>query len=179
MAEFALLGYNGSLPEIDKGDDIYVVNEISGELWRVQVKGATVQQSGGSRYQVIVLERQIRIAPSDIAPDLHFVFALRQGKRWRFIVVSRAGLKERIDKSQAQNKKLGSLNKSSGRRSLSFTFLKENPDKVSKRWTDCLDMWDEWPYTDHEKAAAEHKDYSSDTSKSESVSSEIQSNALR
>ena len=52
MAELALLGYNVSLPEVDKGDDVFVVNDDTGQLWRLQVKGATPQKSGG-KYQVV------------------------------------------------------------------------------------------------------------------------------
>lgn len=41
MSEFLLRGWNVAIPEIDIGDDIYVVHDGSGSLKRVQVKSAT------------------------------------------------------------------------------------------------------------------------------------------
>src|SRR4051794_38172880 len=40
MSEFLLRGYNVAVPEIDVGDDIYVVEDQNGNLRRVQVKSA-------------------------------------------------------------------------------------------------------------------------------------------
>ena len=38
MSEFLLRGWNVAIPEIDIGDDIFVVQDESGTLRRVQVK---------------------------------------------------------------------------------------------------------------------------------------------
>ena len=40
MAEFLLRGYNVAMPEVDVGDDIFVVADREGTLWRIQVKTA-------------------------------------------------------------------------------------------------------------------------------------------
>ncbi|MEX2175630.1 MAG: hypothetical protein WD872_14800 [Pirellulaceae bacterium] len=152
MAEFALLGYNVALPEIDKGDDIYVVNDASGKLWRVQVKSATVQRIRGEGFQVRILESQITTAPVNGAPDLHFVFALRQIERWRFIVMSRSTLKNYIDEKESQGKPFGHLD-DTGRRALGLTFQHNNPNEIlcsATSWTQHLSSWEqEWPYLDH------------------------------
>ncbi|UUO08694.1 hypothetical protein M4951_10325 [Blastopirellula sp. J2-11] len=39
MSEFCIRGYNVAMPEIDIGDDVFVVNDTSGAYWRIQVKG--------------------------------------------------------------------------------------------------------------------------------------------
>jgi hypothetical protein len=41
MAELLWRGWNVALPEVDVGEDVFVVKDESGELWRVQVKTAT------------------------------------------------------------------------------------------------------------------------------------------
>jgi hypothetical protein len=40
MAEFLLRGYNVAMPEVDVGDDIFVVNDGVERLWRIQEKTA-------------------------------------------------------------------------------------------------------------------------------------------
>ncbi len=41
MSEFLMLGWNVAIPEVDIGDDIFVVQDNSGTLRRVQVKTST------------------------------------------------------------------------------------------------------------------------------------------
>ena len=41
MAELLWRGLNVAFPEVDVGDDVFVVKDETGELWRVQVKTAT------------------------------------------------------------------------------------------------------------------------------------------
>src|ERR1700712_5628661 len=43
MAEFLWRGWNVALPEVDVGEDIFVVQDETGELSRVQVKTATAK----------------------------------------------------------------------------------------------------------------------------------------
>jgi hypothetical protein len=38
MAELALLGYNVAIPEIDTGDDVFVLNDQTGQLSRIQLR---------------------------------------------------------------------------------------------------------------------------------------------
>jgi hypothetical protein len=41
MSEFLMLGWNVAVPEVDIGDDIFVVQDDNGTLRRVQVKTST------------------------------------------------------------------------------------------------------------------------------------------
>lgn len=91
MGELLVLGYNTAIPEVDVGDDVFVVSDIDGTLWRMQVKtsegradpsGRILTQFKLNRNQVMTKKRV----------DLHYVFALRYEKRWDFVVMSRSDL---------------------------------------------------------------------------------------
>ena len=87
MSELCFRGYNVAMPEVDIGDDIFVVNDATGGMSRVQVKtGNPREQKNSSAYQ-------FRLRASSIAtrqnPDLHFVFVMRYEGAWRFLVLSR------------------------------------------------------------------------------------------
>jgi hypothetical protein len=45
MAEFLARGYNVAVPEVDIGDDIFVVKDDSGDYSRVQVKAAVATRT--------------------------------------------------------------------------------------------------------------------------------------
>jgi len=40
MSEFLYRGYNVAVPSVDVGDDVYVVEDGAGTMWRLQVKTA-------------------------------------------------------------------------------------------------------------------------------------------
>jgi hypothetical protein len=80
MAEFLLRGYNVAMPEVDEGDDVFVVEDQSGQLWRIQVKTAIGQRRGTSwRAKYSVSLRQFE-HPRD--PKFFFVFAVRCDQDW-------------------------------------------------------------------------------------------------
>ncbi len=82
MAEFLLRGYNVAQPEVDLGDDIFVVEDRSGQMWRIQVKTAIGKQKRyGWSGQFIVAEKQLG---TEKVPDLYYVLALRCGLNWEF-----------------------------------------------------------------------------------------------
>lgn len=88
MAELAARGYNIAMPEIDIGDDIFAVKDDGGQMWRIQVKtsdGRRRMKSWSGQFRI----RQSAIT-APLTPELHFVFVMRCGSIWRFIVISRA-----------------------------------------------------------------------------------------
>ncbi len=99
MGELALRGYNVAMPEIDIGDDLFVVNDTTGAMWRVQVKTSLVR-----RHQKTSTQYSFRVKASAISkcatPDLHFVFVMRASDRWRFLVVSRQVLQNYVRASK-------------------------------------------------------------------------------
>ncbi|MBB5356855.1 hypothetical protein HDE76_000037 [Rhodanobacter sp. ANJX3] len=94
MGEFCLRGYNAAMPEIDKGDDVFVVNDASGAMWRLQVKTALGKAQKTSRaYQFRVRETAIQNAQT---PELHFIFVLRKAGVWNFLVMDRSVLRAHV-----------------------------------------------------------------------------------
>lgn len=87
MSEFLIRGWNVAIPEVDIGDDIFVVQDDSGTLRRVQVKTSTSsirQRSYSGRFNVPISQlKKITEIP------VHFVFIVRHGNVWTQPVIIR------------------------------------------------------------------------------------------
>jgi hypothetical protein len=92
MAELLWRGWNVALPEVDVGDDVLVVKDDSGDLWRIQVKTATAQpQQDGYSAQFRISLRQLRTSRT---PDLIYIFAMRSITGWEpFVIMDRDTLR--------------------------------------------------------------------------------------
>jgi hypothetical protein len=91
MAEFLLRGYNVAMPEVDVGDDVFVVNNRAEKLWRIQVKTATGEPRGyGCSAQFLLSLKQLR-EPAET--PLFYVLTLRWDERWEFLVISQKTLR--------------------------------------------------------------------------------------
>ena len=88
MAELLLRKWNVAIPEVDGGDDIFVVRDATRTLKCVQVK-----TSEGARgwFQFKVARTQIQAVGLD---PLVFVFVLRVGARWGYLVFRRNELED-------------------------------------------------------------------------------------
>ena len=137
MGELALRGYNVAMPEIDKGDDIFVVQDNSGAMWRLQIKTSLGSaQRTSTRYQFKIRETSIQ---NPQTPELHFVFTMRHNARWRFLVMDRAVLRNYVS---SQN--LGSLYKD--HRQIVITLHHNDTATCSKQdLTNHLGDWNTWP----------------------------------
>jgi hypothetical protein len=139
MAELAVRNYNVAIPEVDVGDDIFVVGDASGRLWRIQVKTAraTVHRDGSLRAQFSVSRRQLM---RPIEPELHFSFAIRHAERWHsFINIVQDDLQEILRQIDAR------AGSEDGK--LMFT-LRCTPDSVLCGRVDLQryrDNWEPWP----------------------------------
>jgi hypothetical protein len=100
MAELLWRGWNVALPEVDVGEDLLVVKDDSGDLWRIQVKTATAQpQQDGYSAQFRVALRQLRTPRT---PDLVYVFATRSPAGWEpFVIIDRQTLRTEYEISGA------------------------------------------------------------------------------
>jgi hypothetical protein len=80
MSEFLIRGWNVGMPEVDIGDDIFVVHTHEDLFERIQVKTskATFRNSGFSGKFVIPL-RQLG---NQAEPGIHYVFILRMVSGW-------------------------------------------------------------------------------------------------
>lgn len=78
MAEFLRRGYNVAVPEVDVGDDIFVVRDSDDEYSRVQVKTALIMatKQGYSARYTVRLDQLVALS----APELWYVFANRVEK---------------------------------------------------------------------------------------------------
>lgn len=91
MAELLLRGWNTAIPEVDVGDDIFVVRDSDGNMHRVQVKTAMAKplKSGHSAQFNLSLSQ----LSMPIDPEMIYVFAVRLHSHWdAFVVIDRATL---------------------------------------------------------------------------------------
>ncbi|MCY3667140.1 MAG: hypothetical protein OXH81_15860 [Gemmatimonadetes bacterium] len=113
MAELLLRGWNTAIPEVDVGDDIFVVHDRNGDLRRVQVKTAVakVHKYGYSAQFNLPLSQLQR----QMTPDITYIFAVRLQGCWKdFVVIDRQDLERR------RGDGMGSESKNSLRLWLSF-----------------------------------------------------------
>lgn len=75
MSEFLLRGWNVAVPEVDVGDDIFVVRDSDGAFVRIQVKTAQAKRlkTGFSAQFAIPLPQLARPA----TPELTYAFVVR------------------------------------------------------------------------------------------------------
>lgn len=90
MSELAFLGYNVATPEVDIGDDVFAVNDLTGALYRIQVKTSTAtRQSVSNRCTFSLRMDQLRTPQN---PELHYAFVTKISSHWHYVIISRAVL---------------------------------------------------------------------------------------
>lgn len=106
MSEFLTRGWNVAIPEVDIGDDIFVVQDDNGTLRRVQVKTSTstVRQSNFSGQFNVPLTQLKSIANIPV----HYVFVVRHNDQWTKPVV----IRQDYLLDHLQNDKIGSVHDS-------------------------------------------------------------------
>lgn len=87
MSEFLLLGWNVAIPEVDIGDDIFVVQDDNGTLRRVQVKTSTStarKENFSGQFSVSV--KNLRNISNIL---VHYIFLVRHKDEWSKPVIIR------------------------------------------------------------------------------------------
>jgi hypothetical protein len=98
MAEFAYRGYNVSIPEIDLGDDAWVMNHQNGHAWRFQVKTSRPKaQKKSARFQFNIRASQIN---TPLQPDVVFAFVMRVQNSWEYLIMHRTVLQNYLAGAQ-------------------------------------------------------------------------------
>lgn len=142
MAEFLFRGYNVAIPEVDTGDDIFVVSDASGDYSRVQVKTTLVKPtnygySGRYYLKLSQLEKQT-------FPETWYVFANRLDNNWlSFFIASRQELYEKYVDYQ-----IGSVSQ----KGIIALYLSYSGEKVICSGQDLsvyINNWDRWPLIIH------------------------------
>ncbi|SDF13301.1 hypothetical protein SAMN04487996_10929 [Dyadobacter soli] len=108
MSEFLMLGWNVAIPEVDIGDDIFVVQDDSGTLRRVQVKTSTstVRKDGFSA-QFNVSVKNLRNISNIL---VHYVFLVRNHDEWsKPVIIRQDYLIDHFENNQVGSEANGSI----------------------------------------------------------------------
>ncbi len=91
MSYFLLRGWNVATPEVDVGDDLFVVEDKKGIFYRVQVKTAQpVSRKIGFGAKFSVPLKQLQ---KEIDPEVYYVFLTNRNDEWlNKIIVPRSEL---------------------------------------------------------------------------------------
>jgi hypothetical protein len=97
MSYFLLRGWNVATPEVDVGDDLFVVEDEKGIFFRVQVKTAqSLSRKTGFGAKFSLPLKQLRKA---IDPEVYYVFLTNRQDDWSYkIIVPRSALFARFQK---------------------------------------------------------------------------------
>ena len=142
MAEFLIRGYNVAVPEVDVGDDIFVVHNSTGEYSRIQIKTALARptKKGYSARYSLKLSQLETLS----LPELWYVFANRISSFWEsFIVIPR----QELYNQYGQNN-VGSLNRY-GMLSLYFSYSDGEVTCSGQDFSMYLNNWSAWPIIEH------------------------------
>jgi len=143
MSEFLVRGYNAAIPEVDVGDDIFVVRDADGNLWRIQVKTANCNASGRDYSARFTVSLEQLEAPR--TPDLTYVFATRRRERWdNFVLITRQRLHDVYVKHRGRGSRKKSKNVT-----LTFAYRAARATCLSQDFTQYLNNWTDWPPIAH------------------------------
>lgn len=141
MSEFLMLGWNVAIPEVDIGDDIFVVQDDNGTLRRVQVKTSTstIRKERFSGQFSISLKNLRNI--SNIL--VHYIFIVRHNDEWSKPVIIRQD--HLLD--HFENNKVGSEAK--GNITFYFSFSKGKVECAGQDFTKYIRDFTDFPRIEH------------------------------
>jgi hypothetical protein len=141
MSEFLMLGWNVAIPEVDIGDDIFVVQDDNGTLRRVQVKTSTStarKDSFSGQFSVSVKNlRNISNIP------VHYIFLVRHNDEWSKPVI----IRQDYLLDHFQNNKVGSESK--GNITFYFSFAKGRAECSGQDFTKYIKDFSDFPKIEH------------------------------
>ncbi|MDZ7896818.1 MAG: hypothetical protein U5N85_02160 [Arcicella sp.] len=124
MSEFLLRSWNVAIPEVDEGDDIFVVKHETGRLMRIQVKSAQSKiQKEGFSAQFNISIKQL----ADVTKGYHFIFVVRHLNHWQEVIIIRQS--DLFDMFDTQS--LGSVHKDNLTLRLTFKNAKVSNKKIN------------------------------------------------
>ncbi len=137
MAEFLARGYNVAVPEVDLGDDIFVVRDSDGQLSRIQVKTASAketQKGFSARFAVPLQQLQ-----TPVRPEVHYVLAVRHQERWaEFVTLSRPQLFDEVASWEVGSQAGSSV-------VLYLSFMGAQLRCSNRDWQGYRNNWSTWP----------------------------------
>lgn len=141
MSEYLVLGWNVAIPEVDVGDDIFVVKDDNGTLRRLQVKTVTAngrQDSYSAQFNISV--KNLRNI-TDIL--VHYIFIVRHNDAWSKPVV----IRQDYLLDHVENEKIGSLTK--GNITFYISFANQNVSCSGKDFTKYIRDFTDFPKIEH------------------------------
>ncbi len=137
MSEFLLRGWNAALPEVDVGDDVFVVKDEGGKLSRIQVKTATSKHSGDAYTAQFAVGLSQLKTPRN--PDLIYIFTVRHGPNWGpYLIIPRDALRQ-----EHELHRIGSASKE--RLILRFVYGRDRVRCGTRDLSAFLNDWSRWP----------------------------------
>ncbi|MBL7816603.1 MAG: hypothetical protein JNL70_16400 [Saprospiraceae bacterium] len=84
MSEFLMRGWNVAMPEVDTGDDIFVVEDENDTFFRIQVKTAqAIDRQNGYSVQFNIPLYQLE----EYNTAIYYVFLIRRKNQWSDIIL--------------------------------------------------------------------------------------------
>lgn len=141
MSEFLILGWNVAIPEVDIGDDIFVVQDDNGTLRRVQVKTSTstIRKDGFSG-QFSISVSNLRNITNIL---VHYVFLVRNEGGWSKPVIIRQDYL--LDKFE--NNKVGS--EANGNITFYFSYTHGVVECSGQDFTKYINDFTDFPKIEH------------------------------
>lgn len=141
MSEFLMLGWNVAIPEVDIGDDIFVVQDDNGTLRRVQVKTSTSTArkdsfSGQFNLSIKNLKNLTNIL-------VHYIFNVRHKDEWTKPVI----IRQDFLLDHFENNNVGSESK--GNITFYFSYSKEKVECSSQDFSNYVRDFSDFPKIEH------------------------------
>lgn len=141
MSEFLMLGWNVAIPEVDIGDDIFVVQDDNGTLRRVQVKtSASKVRNQNYSGQFSISVKNLRNITNIL---VHYVFLVRHNDEWvKPVIIRQDYLLDHFE-----NNKVGSESK--GNIILYFLYSNEKVECSGHDFTKYVNDFSDFPQIEH------------------------------
>lgn len=92
MSYFLIRGWNVASPEVDVGDDLFVIEDKKGIFYRVQVKTSQAVERKGDNYSVR-FHLPLAQLQNAIDPEIYYVFVVCRNNEWaEKVIISRETL---------------------------------------------------------------------------------------
>jgi hypothetical protein len=150
VSEFLLRNWNAAIPEVDVGDDVFVVRDKIGEFKRIQVKtiNASTKKHGCSAKFILPLN-QLR---TNIQPELVYFLVVRFDDEWfDYMIFERAKLNDLVEING-----LGTVNEKNNNFQVTFQFLNSEIVKASN--IDCSKNRQDWTMFPNEESKDKDED---------------------
>lgn len=92
MSYFLMRGWNVATPEVDVGDDLFVIEDKKGIFYRIQVKTSQAIERKNDSYSV-TFNLPLAQLETGIVPEIYYVFVICRKNEWaEKLIISREAL---------------------------------------------------------------------------------------